>query len=379
MKFLKYGPIQAVFALVFVLIMLPITIISSVRATDDNIARQNEHMEYLKNEYYTESYVPCDESKIASFDINKAIADGVKFNEVAFLGTHNSYQTEATRAFVLFYKALDILTFSLVDGGVTSFEMDTLTEQLELGVRNLEIDIETVVDGEETDFIVSHSPVFDNTSSCYDFEKALDELIMWSDANPGHLPVSIIIEPKKNLPRVNGLRNFGLEYANTFDALLREKLGDRLLTPAQMMGEYESFKAMRDDNGWLKLEDTLGKFLILLHDTKVTEEYIMQDETIKTQAMFPMLRYDDIHESYTSFILCNDPEEAVEYKSETIGKCNLIVRTRADEYPGYSDERYALTEKCGSQIITTDYPFRAGTDAPHVYSFDGYTVKLISD
>lgn len=376
MWILKYGPIQAVLALVFVLIMLPVTIYSSFKATDDNIAAQNEHMAYLENEYYTDSYVPCDESKIAAFDIDKAVADGVKFNDVVFMGTHNSYQTQATSAFIKFYKALDILTFSYVDGDVTSFVMDTLTEQLELGVRNLEIDVETVVDDTEIGFIVSHSPIFDNTSSCYDFEKALDELIMWSDANPGHLPVSIIIEPKEGLPPVNGLRNFNLEYANALDSLLREKLGDKLLTPADMMGEYESFKAMREDDGWLELEDTMGKFLILLHDCKVTEKYIGQDESIKTQAMFPMLRYEDIHESYTSFILCNDPEEAVEYKSETIGECNLIVRTRADEYPEYDYDRYSLTDQCGSQIITTDYPFRADTNEGHVYSFDGYTVKL---
>ena len=57
-----------------------------------NIEYQNNHLEYLKNEYYTESYTPCDEQKVADFDIEKAFSDGVKINEIAVIGTHNSYQ-----------------------------------------------------------------------------------------------------------------------------------------------------------------------------------------------------------------------------------------------------------------------------------------------
>lgn len=377
MNFCKYGPVRAVFALLCVLALLPQAVCASFASAKENLAMQNEHMAYLENEYYTENYTPCDESNIASFDIAKAVNDGVKFNEVAFLGTHNSYQLKSNETYTKLYDKLGVLTFGIVDTTKTSFNMDTLTEQLELGMRSLELDIETVVKNGETSFIVCHDPVLDNTSSCYDFEKALEDIKMWSDNNPNHLPVTIIIEPKGNIVPINGLRNFSLQYANEFDKVLAEKLGDALLTPADMMGDYESFKAMREADGWLSLGDTLGKVLVLLHDSSVTDEYINQDTTIKSQAMFPMLRYADINKSYTSFIIDNAPEEALEHEEKSIDECNLIVRTRADSFPTFSDERYENTNKCKSQIISTDYPFKAdGTDS-HIYSFDGCTVKLI--
>lgn len=376
MNIFKYGPIKAVFALLSVLVLLPMSISASFETVNENIALQNAHMEYLRNEYYTD-YTPCDESKIASFDIDKAVADGVKFNEVAFLGTHNSYQLKSSEEFSKLYDALDIMTFGIVDSTKTSFNMDTLTEQLQLGIRSLEMDIETVVNDDEVSFVVSHDPLLDNASACYDFEKALEEIKMWSDANPGHLPVSIIIEPKKNLLPVNGMKNFSLEYANIFDSLLREKLGDTLLTPDEMMGDFESFKAMRENDGWLPLGDTLGKVLVLLHDTTVTDKYISQDESIKTQAMFPMLRYADRNKSYTSFIIDNEPDDALKHEKESIYECNLIVRTRADSFPTFSDDRYEAANKCKAQIISTDYPVKAGESDSHVYSFDTYTVKLV--
>ena len=38
----------------------------------NNIKYQDEHLEYLKSEYYTDTYVPCDEQKMADFDIERA-------------------------------------------------------------------------------------------------------------------------------------------------------------------------------------------------------------------------------------------------------------------------------------------------------------------
>ena len=56
---------------------------------------------------------------------------------------------------------------------------------------------------------------------------------------------------------------------------------------------------------------------------------------------------------------------------------NLIVRTRADEYPFFSDERYAATDNCGAQIVTTDYPPRTIREKQHTYTFNGYMFKLL--
>lgn len=372
---------KAIIAIILIIAIVMLTLFISANVAglvhiEKNIEFQNSHLDYLKNEYYV-NYTPCNEQKLADFDIQQALADGVKFNEVAFLGTHNSYQLLATKPKRALMKAIEIISFGKVDYTKATFEMDTLTNQLEYGIRNLEIDIETSDDGKNIGFIVTHTPILDNVTSCYDFAKALEEIKMWSDNNPKHLPITILIEPKGEVLNINNMQDFSLDYANELGETIKSMLGDTLLTPAQMMGDYASFKEMRENDGWLTLEETLGKVMVLMHPCDVTDDYIKQDETIKSQVMFPMLRFQSINETYASFILDNNPVEAGVNNAKTIGECNLIVRTRADSHPTFSDERYASADVCGSQIITTDYPPRSVRTNEHTYDFDGYTVKLL--
>lgn len=340
-----------------------------------NIEYQNNHLEYLQNEYYTDSYVPCDEQKIASFDIEKAFADGVRINEIAVLGTHNSYQLLPTPQRRLQQKILNVL-YDGKKGTKYNFEMDTYTVQLEHGIRNLEIDIETVDKNGDVNFIVTHHPITDNTSSAYDFAKGLEEIALWSDHNPNHLPVYLLIEPKDEVPSMGNMQNFSLEYAKELDKITRDVLGHRLLTPKQIIGDFESLEEMRMADSWPTLKEAAGKIIVLLHPCDVTEDYINLDPSISSQAIFPVLRFRDVERDCASFILDNEPEEAMDNNKKTVGEKNLMVRTRADSYPKFSDERYDFADNCGSHIITTDYPPRTVRQTDHTYTFDGYTVKL---
>ncbi len=351
-------------------------VISNVNVIDENIKFQDEHLNYLETEYY-KNYTPKNEADLAGFDLGKAIEDGVKLNEIAVLGTHNSYQRLATKETRFAMNLIDSITFKKFGLNTFDFEMDTLTEQLEMGVRNVEIDIETLDKDDKIEFKVTHNSLIDNASSAYDFEKALQEIKMWSDNNPEHIPVIIIVEPKSFVIEINGMKKFSLEYAKELDKIVADTLGDSLLTPEDMLRDYASFKEMRENDDWISLKEARGKILVLLHDCDVTESYIALDESIKTQKMFPMLRYDDRNESYTSFILENDAWRADERKAENIDESNLIVRTRADVYPEYSDERYEVIETCGSQIITTDFPEKISGNDGNVYSFQGKKVKLL--
>lgn len=311
--------------------------ISGFLQINKNIEYQNNHLEYLKTQYYTDSYIPCDEQKIADFDIEKAYEKGVKINEIAVLGTHNSYQLLATAQKRALENVRSFLS-SGEKGGKRNFEMDTYTEQLERGVRNLEIDIETVDDGEAVSFIVTHSPITDNASSAYDFAKGLEEIALWSDNNPGHIPVYLLIEPKGKVPSVNHMKGFSYEYAKKLDSIITETLGNRLLTPKQMMGNYASLEEMRMADAWPTLKEAAGKIIVLLHPCDVTQQYIDADTTLSSHAMFPMLRFEDVDKSYASFILDNEPENATANNSVTVDEKKLMVRSRADNYPDFSTE-----------------------------------------
>lgn len=372
--------IKTVFASVFglgviLLILYVSTYLTGFMYIEKNIEYQNNYLEYLKTEYYTDSYVPCDEQKLADFDIEKAYSDGVKLNEISVMGTHNSYQLLASLPKRALMRTLQIISFGKVENKAV-FEMDTLTEQLEHGVRNLEIDIETVDDNGNVSFIVTHDPILDNVSSCYDFGKALEEIRLWSDHNPGHFPVYLLIEPKGEVPQKNNMQNFSVEYALELDKTIRNALGDKLLTPKLVMGDYASFEEMRENDSWPELKDCAGKIIVLLHDCSVTKSYINVDTSIRTQAMFPMLRFDSIDKPYTSFILENDPAAAVKNNKITVDEKKIMVRTRADDYPHFSEERYLMAESCGSHIISTDYPPRSVREKDHVFTLDGYTIRL---
>lgn len=358
------------------LVLLAASGIAGFIQLDKNIEYQNEHLEYLKNEYYTDSYVPCNEQSFANFSIEEAFAQGVKINEIAVIGTHNSYQMQATLPKRALMRTLQIISLGAVENKAV-FEMDTFTAQLEQGVKNLEIDIVTTDNEGDVSFTVTHQPILDNVSSAHNLAKALEEIAMWSDHNPGHLPIYLLIEPKGEITGVNNMQNFSVEYALELDRLLRQKLGDKLLTPALAIGEYESFEAMRNADDWPTLKEASGKVLVLMHPCDVTQGYIDTDTSVRTQAMFPMLRFDSIDKPYASFILDNDPAGASENNRITVDEKRLMVRTRADDYPDFSDERYGFAENCGSHIITTDYPPRSARNDDHTYTFDGYMMKLL--
>lgn len=370
----------SLFAGLFVVLLgiFIVAVVSNINVIDKNIKFQEEHLNYLETEYY-KNYTPKNEADLADFDLEKAIEDGIKLNEIAILGTHNSYQTLATSETRFLMGIIDAITLKKLGLNTFDFEMDTLTEQLEMGVRNVEIDIETLDKDNRIEFKVTHNSLIDNASSAYDFKKALKEIKMWSDNNPNHIPVIIIVEPKSFVIEINGMKKFSLEYAKELEKIVADTLGESLLTPADMLRDYESFKEMREKDDWISLKEAQGKILVLLHDCDVTESYIALDETIRTQKMFPMLRYDDRNESYTSFILENDPWNADSRKSESLDKYNLIIRTRADKYPNYSAERYEVTENCGSQIITTDFPEKVNGNEEHFYSFNGKKIKLLGN
>lgn len=344
----------------------------------DNVNFQQQHLGYLKNDFYAH-YTPKGEQTFCDFDLKDALDRGVKFNEVAFLATHNSYQRLITDDTLRLQTPFNVMSLGITTATAfrkNDFENDTLTEQFERGIRSIELDVEARVEDGKTSFVVMHKVFLDSASTCIDFAGALEEIALWSDHNPNHLPITILIESKQSLPKIDGIEAFDMDHASAFDNLLREVLGDKLFTPAQMLGSYPTFKDLRADNGWKPLNELLGKVIVVLHESDFAKDYMKADDTMRSQAMFVSVLYKDRDLSQASFIIENDPEDAINRK-EFYRTAGFMVRTRADAYPKFSDERYALTEHCLSQIITTDFCPRTVRTGQHTYTFNGFTVKMI--
>ena len=149
------------------------------------------------------------------------------------------------------------------------------------------------------------------------------------------------------------------------------------MTPADMLGDYATFKDMREADDWKPLKDMLGKVVVVLHESTLAKDYIKLDETMGTQAMFPSVLYKDRDIAQAGFILENNPKKAVA-RIDFYREQNYVVRTRADVYPKFTAEKYDLIGQCVSNIISTDYCPRSVRTDQHTFSFDGYTVKLVT-
>ncbi len=354
---------KAVALLLSLIILFTMSISQSLERGESDKADQLQRIAQLEQGYISGEIEKVDEQTFFDGDLDSVLKSGIKFNEISFVATHNSYQTESVEAFRKIYKNLSTLTFGLVSDKTGSLDSQTLTEQFNCGIRSIELDIETVKDGDDISFTCLHAPLYDMTTNCYDLKTALKEIKMWSDYNPDHLPITIIIEPKKAFIPMENMKYMKLDYALALDELLRSVLGDTLFTPKDMLRDYSSFEEMRFADDWCQVKDILGKVMVLLHDTDVTRDYISVDESIKTQAMFPMLRYDDRDLPYASFLLINDPAEALKTGGEIIDEYKLIVRTMVDKITKISPENVEYVLEGKVQIVSTDYPVRSDLTA----------------
>ena len=346
---------------------------ASTARLEQDITEQISRISALEQAYKNEEIASVDEAGFFDGDIDAELESGLKFNEISFLATHNSYQSPAVDETFDLYNSLENVSFGAFKGDAAAFWSETLTNQLNSGIRSFEMDIEVFDRDGEISFTCMHNPYFEMATSCYDFALAMKEIAMWSDNNPDHLPLTIIVEPKTTFIPLKDMKKFSIGYADDFDAMLRETLGDKLFTPDDMLGDYESFGAMRADDGWCEVKDMLGKVLILLHEGGTTEDYIDSDPTLRSQAMFPMLRIKDIERDCASFILCNAPGTILEMADE-IAESRVICRTRADKFTSVTEKRLTEAMASTAQIVSTDYPPRTdSTPESYVVSFGNRT------
>ncbi|MDR0882989.1 MAG: hypothetical protein LBN05_00025 [Oscillospiraceae bacterium] len=277
-----------------------------------------------------------------------------RFNQLRGLITHNSYKQKMPPVGSLVFGAVSL--WGGAGRGEFEYTFPPLNEQLDSGVMGLELDLSyTKEEDGNARFLFCHAPLLDMNSSAIDAGTALREIRLWSKMNPKHLPILLLIEPKDATVKPFNIYGMDDEHMPDFEKLLRENLGDSLITPANFLGDYADFAALRKENDWPLLKNMLGKVVVLLHPSDVTAAYVQSDPTLRTQGMFPALNYDH---PQASIVLCNDPKEALERRAELIDEKNLIVRARLDVWPEYSAERYAQSMASGAQWLSTDYPPR---------------------
>jgi hypothetical protein len=310
--------------------------------------------------------------------------DEPRLNHIQVLGSHNSYK-EAI--------APQLLRVIAQKDAELAMELDythlPLSEQLDLGLRQLEIDVYHDPDGgkyanpiglrmlqasdwdagpdydleghmQAPGFKVLHVQDIDFRSNCLTLTRALAELVAWSGQNDGHLPVAITMNANDAIIDLAGSVEPLPFDAAAFDALDAEiRAGmprDMLITPDDVRGKSATLEAAVLADGWPTLADSRGKFL-----------FVLDEGGSKRQA------YMDGHPSLAGRALFANaepgtPEAAVLIMNDPIGggaeitrlvELGYLVRTRADS--GTVEARqgdYTRTEAAaasGAQFISTDY------------------------
>ena len=269
-----------------------------------------------------------------SLAVDRGIPDATPFAKLRLLATHNSYRRTSN--------PIGLFFIGLVKPGEPrnlSYAHKTLTAQLDLGLRSFELDLRPRGDH----FILEHVPLVDPRTWEPDFSLALEELSLWSDRNPGHLPIVLLFELKNDYSFLDpSLGPWDAAAFDRLDAAIRKGLGTRLYSPDD-----------RKEGVWPMVGEIRGRFLVILHENEAYRAiYEAGHPKLTGRAMFDCLP-GGAPGAY--FAILNDPfADAAQIKAaEARG---TVVRTMAgaggDLRPGMLEAALAS----GAQIISTDFP-----------------------
>jgi hypothetical protein len=277
-----------------------------------------------------------------------ALDEVVRLNQVQVVGTHNSFHRRLPP------KLFEILTsFDAKLAASVDYEHAPLDEQLDAGIRQLELDVFADPEGgrfasraanplgglpketglaelSEPGFKVLHLPEVDFESSCLSLRTCLRTIASWSDAHPKHLPIMVFVEAKDApVPDVAKLGfatplPIGAAELDALDAEIRAVFdADHLLAPDDVRGSHATLREAVTTDGWPTLAASRGKVLFcLLNDDAKRAAYV----AVPGRAMFTLSGVDA-------------PESAVVSRPEALSQAaditalarqGFVVRTRAD-------------------------------------------------
>lgn len=338
-------------------------------------------------------------SLVFAFKSEKTVTD-LPINQYQCIGSHNSYKEYIDPQLL---KIIDKTDTSRKTSMGLEYHHIGLSEQLNLGLRALEIDIYADEKGgkyanprglamagkqanrpydveglmNEPGFKVLHVQEIDFRSNCLTFKKCLSELKSWSENHPNHEPIYITMNAKDDTIKLPGFtkpEKFTMEVYDQLDNVIVSILGkQKLIIPDDIRGSFITLEGAVLKKGWSKMSQSKGKFLFVLDEGKnKTDEYIKNHPSLKGRVLFTN---SPIGNPEAAFLIMNNAIKDLEKIKENVKK-GYIVRTRSD-----SDTREARTndyrsfeaaKASGAQIISTDYYLRS-TLFPSNYSvsFDG--------
>jgi hypothetical protein len=304
----------------------------------------------------------------------------LRMNQTQVIGSHNSYKIGIEKPL------MDLILTDRPEAKALDYTHIPITQQLDLGLRSLEIDVLYDPEGgrfshpkglemlsaqgieakpynsesmKDPGFKVLHIPDVDFRTHCSTFKACLSDIRGWSQSRRDHLPIVITINPK-----TSGLTRPGFAEVLPFDQKVLDALDkeilevfsvDNLITPKKVKGKQKTLRQAIVDKGWPELTKARGKILFVLDAGKeLTELYVKEDDAYAR----PMFANVDAANSHAAFLIMNDPVEQEKDIAERV-KQGFMIRTRSDadtkEARTGDRSRFEAAIRSGAQVITTDY------------------------
>ena len=327
------------------------------------------------------------------------VDDDVRLNEIQVVGSHNSYKRmvsdpeEALRRSVI-STAADLM----------QYQQDPLGTQFQSRkVRQIELDIFLDQSGglyanpllrgaagvgaydprmNEPGIKALHIQDVDYATSCLTFIDCLTQVKTWSDANPSHVPIAILVELKDDPLDFPGFtfttpEKWTAANIGSVDDEIRSVMDDsEILLPDDVRGANATLDEAVTTDGWPTLGETRGKVMFMMDNGGgYRTDYLSGHPTLEDRAMFTNANPGDPD---AAFVKRNDPLDASIPGLVTDG---YVVRTRSDadtieareNNTGPRDAALAS----GAQWVSTDYPgpgLAVGFTTSYVVEIPGGTV-----
>lgn len=323
-------------------------------------------------------------------------AKAASLNEYQVIGSHNSYKKTLPVSLLAF---LDERAPGMWDK--LNYSHPSLTEQLDMGLRQLEIDVVNDPKGgqyhtPETELLLSdtwfsaqqrenlaqpgfkvmHIPHLDMQTHCILFSACLKQLVSWSNAHPDHFPITILLNAKETQPDFISQPSpvpFSVQAYQRLDDEIAQWLKHKLITPDAIRGEFSSLKQAVLTQGWPQLDSLRGKFLFIFDaNTQQRTIYVKHAPSLKGRSMFISVP-EDWDEA--AIFIRNNPRTQQQDIRDLVMQ-GFLVRTRADANLTATTDDMALQKQAafdsGAQFISTDfYPGGAlSSQRDHEVSFE---------
>ena len=310
----------------------------------------------------------------------------VRINELQVIGTHNSYKREISEREQAAYEAAidkpgdydQFLAYSHApiaqqfDGQrVRGLELDLFPDP-QGGLYDTPLVRQAVGAGPLTDpawqlpgIKVFHIADLDYKTTCVRFVSCLAQVREWSGANPGHVPLLILLELKQSDERAVQAGGvvappWDATALDALDAEIRSVFGEQqLITPDDIRRRGLTLEQSVLRYGWPALKNSRGKVAFLLDNDPgpIRDVYVAGRPNLERRVLFTNSRagFQD-----AAFVKRNEPGGANTAQIQELVRAGYLVRTRSDvpltTVLSGDTTQLAAALQSGAQIVSTDFP-----------------------